>query len=75
MTDHQKLTALRNELSSSADLSKAKVLAGFFKTKKGEYGEGDVFLGVRVPDQRAIARRYRDLPLSSITKILTPLVR
>ncbi|MGN7614675.1 DNA alkylation repair protein [Magnetococcales bacterium HHB-1] len=43
----------------------------FFKTGPGEYGEGDLFIGVRVPEQRRIARRFRELPLSEIKILLS----
>ena len=49
---------------------KAKILSGFFKTGKGEYGEGDVFIGVIVPDIRQIAKKYIDLPLTEVKKII-----
>ena len=42
----------------------------FFKTGPGQYGEGDRFLGIRVPVLRKIARRYRHLDLSSTEKLL-----
>ncbi|MEI7437019.1 MAG: DNA alkylation repair protein [bacterium] len=49
---------------------KARVLSGFFKTGKGQYGEGDLFLGVVVPEQRKIAREFRSLPLPEVEKLL-----
>ncbi len=49
---------------------KAKVLAGFFKTGEGEYGEGDQFLGVTVPESRKIAKQYKSLPLPEILLLL-----
>jgi 3-methyladenine DNA glycosylase AlkD len=44
--------------------------AKFFKSGEGEYGEGDQFLGIRVPDQRKIAKKHRDLPFHEIKKLL-----
>ena len=62
--------SIREELAAVASRDDSKFLSGFFKTGPGQYGEGDVFIGVRVPDTRAIARRYRDLPLEEIYKLL-----
>ena len=42
----------------------------FFKTGKGEYGEGDQFLGVRVPQLRKLVRKYNELSLIEIQKLL-----
>ena len=47
---------LRKDLHGCSNKDKARILQGFFKTKKGQYGEGDIFLGVTVPIQRKIAK-------------------
>ena len=47
-----------NELKSFSKKKKAKSLSSFFKTGKGEYGEGDQFLGITIPIQRSIAKKY-----------------
>lgn len=65
-----KALSLSAELAALADPKKAKGVAAFFKTGKGEYGEGDVFLGIPVPAQRQVAKRHRDLPLPAIAKLL-----
>jgi len=43
----------------------------FFKTGKGEYGEGDLFLGIRVPEIRKLVVRFRDVPVLEIEKCLS----
>jgi len=55
------LQNLRKELKSLANPEKAKILQGFFKTGQGQYGEGDVFLGIVVPEQRKLAKKYWNL--------------
>lgn len=47
-----------------------KVLMGFFKTGEGQYGQGDEFLGLKVPQTRALVKQYRDLPLSEVQLLL-----
>jgi 3-methyladenine DNA glycosylase AlkD len=65
------LNKVKEELQKLSNPEKAKILSGFFKTGKGEYGEGDVFFGIPVPEQRKIARKYSDLPLKDIRKLLS----
>jgi 3-methyladenine DNA glycosylase AlkD len=57
------------ELRATGTSVKAAASLRFFKFGKGEYGEGDLFLGVTVPEQRNIANGYRELPFSEIEKL------
>ncbi len=61
---------LKKELGFYADFEKANLLQRFFKTGKGDYGEGDIFLGIIVPNTRKVAKKFADLPLSEIKKAL-----
>jgi 3-methyladenine DNA glycosylase AlkD len=58
-----------SEIKSLASSKKAKDLQWFFKTGPGQYAEGDIFLGVMVPQTRRIAKNYFDLPLPEIKKL------
>ena len=59
-----------NELTKCSDEEKKIVLPKFFKTGKGEYGEGDKFLGVVVPETRKIAKSHKDVPYDVIECLL-----
>ncbi len=61
---------VERNLAALADPKRAKGLAWFFKTGKGEYGEGDRFLGITVPEQRKVALRNVDLPLDDVARLL-----
>jgi 3-methyladenine DNA glycosylase AlkD len=65
------LARIKRDLAQLGDPEKAKTLSGFFKTGKGQYGEGDVFLGIPVPEQRKIAKRYHALPLPDLQALLS----
>lgn len=58
------------ELEAYADPSYAKKVKQFFKTGPGEYAEKDVFIGIRVPDLRAVCKKYSNLPIEEIKKLL-----
>lgn len=49
---------------------KAQGLSRFFKTGPGQYGEGDQFIGVMVPNQKKVAKEFKDLPLAEIQKLI-----
>lgn len=62
--------AIRRELRAVADPSRGALLQRFFKTGPGEYAEGDRFLGLTVPQVRAIAARHQSLPLADLNALL-----
>mgnify|MGYP002725827153 CR=1 FL=1 len=64
------LQGIRNRLREHADEADATALQRFFKTGPGEYGEGDRFIGVRVPAIRRVAREFRDLPVDDTEALL-----
>jgi 3-methyladenine DNA glycosylase AlkD len=65
------LKELKEEVKSLASPQKAKILERFFKTGKGEYGEGDIFIGLQVPDSRKIVKKYADISLDDTLLLLT----
>ena len=60
----------RKKLKALASPEVATTSAKFFKTGPGQYGEGDVFIGVRVPTLRKVARDFRELPLVEVEALL-----
>lgn len=58
------------DIEAERDEKKAKILANFFKTGKGQYGEGDVFFGINVPVSRTIAKKYKDLSFKETENLL-----
>ena len=64
------INQLKKELKEKSNSKQAKILQRFFKTGKGEYGEGDIFLGIKVPIQRSIAKKYTNLPLNQLQNLL-----
>ena len=61
---------LRKDVQALANPKKAKLVQGYFKTGPGQYGEGDIFLGLTVPQSRSIAVKYKDLAYLEISALL-----
>jgi len=64
------LQNLKSDLRKLANSSRVLVSQRFFKTGKGEYGEGDIFLGITVPDSRKLAIKYKELSFDEILELL-----
>ncbi len=65
------LQEIKNDLQKAVIPGKAEDLMRFFKTGPGDYGEGDLFIGVTVPEQRKIARRhYKKITLTELERLL-----
>ena len=64
------LIQLKKELKKLSNPKQAEILQKFFKTGKGEYGEGDIFLGIKVPEQRKVADEFQELSLKDLEKLL-----
>ena len=62
--------SVRRDLRTIATPERAQANRWFFKTGPGQYGEGDRFLGVAVPELRKIAREYRDMTLKHVVILL-----
>lgn len=64
------ISRIHNALVARSDEEKKIVLPRFFKTGKGQYGEGDKFLGVTVPNIRAVAKEFKDANLDVIEELI-----
>jgi len=64
------LEELKQELDKKKNSEQGKFLSRYFKTGKGEYGEGDIFLGIKVPMMREISDRYKELDLKDVKELL-----
>jgi len=70
MNNELMIKEIKKDFIKLENPTKAQILSGFFKTGKGQYGEGDVFLGITVPLQRKLAGKYLNLKMSDIQKLL-----
>lgn len=61
---------IRTALQKLSNRQRAKVVQRFFKTGAGEYGEGDVFLGIKVPELRKLAKEYEDIATDEVEELL-----
>ena len=61
---------IKKEINSLANSEKAGIYQRFFKTGSGQYGEGDIFIGLTVPEQRKIAVKYKELEISEVEELL-----
>lgn len=65
------INQIKQHLHSFSSPQKAKILQRFFKTSKGEYGEGDIFLGIMVPQIREIVQKYwKEIDSNDLTQLL-----
>ena len=69
-TNLQTAASVKKDLAAFARLHRVSDYLRFFKTAPGEYGEGDLFIGVTVPDSRIVAKDHKDLSLTEIQKLL-----
>jgi 3-methyladenine DNA glycosylase AlkD len=65
-----KATDIAKKLQALGNKEKARLLLRFFKTGPGQYGEGDVFVGIAVPEIRKLAKEYQGLSVSGMTGLL-----
>lgn len=61
---------IKKELKKSSNKEKAAILQRFFKTGPGEYAEGDIFIGLKVPEIRSVVDKNLDVSLTEVKKLL-----
>ena len=61
---------ISKRVQKMGDKEDARFLQGFFKTGVGQYGEGDIFLGIRVPALRKLAKEYKNMTPEEILPLL-----
>ncbi|WP_413570294.1 DNA alkylation repair protein [Bdellovibrio sp. HCB117] len=64
------MLAIQKDILKKRKPARAKTLQRFFKTGPGDYAEGDIFLGLTVPESRLIAKKYKDLPLKEVSLLV-----
>lgn len=64
------LDQIKSDLAQLSDPERAKNSYWFFKTEEGQYGEGDIFLGITVPEQRKVAKKYVSISLDDLQELL-----
>ena len=63
--------AIINDLKKVSNKEKVEIISRFFKTGKGEYGEGDIFVGISVPNSRIIAKKYsKEIDILNLQKLI-----
>ena len=65
-----RVKTIHNDLMLLVNKEIAEHSQRFFKTGKGEYGESDIFLGIRVPVLRKLVNKYRGISLEEVSKLL-----
>ncbi len=65
------VNSLKKEIKSFSDKKKAELLQRYFKTGKGDYAEGDIFLGLIVPQCRLIAKKYSFFSLNELNSLIS----
>jgi 3-methyladenine DNA glycosylase AlkD len=64
------LSAFKKDFKKLRNPNDAKIMQRFFKTGPGEYGEGDIFAGLKIPPSRELAKKYRALPMKDVQSLL-----